>query len=99
MHKVVTMSVILAKLKLETLQFIICVICTVSFLRGLDVVVVFIFQGLPKAHLSQNHVFQPLVKGYPLSRSAITFRRVTVTIGKTLSRLTCWLLAFLHRTG
>lgn len=40
MHEVVTMSVILAKLKLETLQFIICVICTVSFLRGLDVVVV-----------------------------------------------------------
>lgn len=84
MHKVVTMSVILVKLKLETRQFIFCVICIVSVLRGLDVVVVvcvFIFQGLPKAHLSQNHVFWPLVvEGYPLSNTAITFMRVTFSV-------------------
>lgn len=61
---------------------------------------VFIFQGLPKAHLSQNHVFWPLVvEGYPLSRSAMAFMRVAVTIGKTQEKLTFWLLAFLHRIG
>lgn len=101
MHKVVTMSVILVKLKLKTRQFIFCVICTVSVLSGLDVVVV-VCVSFPRASQStlksESCVPASCCGRLPSEQHSHHFHESNF-LGKTLERLTCWLLAFLHRIG